>query len=132
MSLREETLKKYFEGRTVMSKLCRELNNFVERNGNEVSYDITDMTSGLEFKIEKKHIIMLADSCLNNQLKTQDLTNLALVLRVSDYFSWDNSEKDGVLIDGVLTNWGNPEINGELTKEYVQYCAYFLETGEHR
>jgi hypothetical protein len=132
MSIREETIKNYFEGVIPIASLIGELKNSVQQNGNEIAYDIENFKSNTEFQIKKKHLLLLCQAYLNAKFEISDLTKFAFILRSSDYFVWNNSEGEGSIVNDLITNWENPEINGELTKEYIQYCAYYLETGEHR
>lgn len=132
MSIKEETIKNYFEGTSSIASLMGELNESIQMSGNEMTINIENDKSKSEFRVKKEHLIKLCHECLNEQIQLSDLTKFAFILRSSDFFIWDNSQNDGSIINDLITNWESPKINGELTKEYIQYCAYFLETGEHR
>ena len=123
---------KYFQDSISITELSNELVDMVESKGNVHYYNIQDNSDKVEFDLERQHLIKLCMACIENKISTDDLTKIAFVLMASDYFVWDNSSSDGEVIDQIITNWDNPEINGELTLEYIQYCAYYLETGEHK
>ena len=83
------------------------------------------------FTITAKHLVMLCRDCISQKIRLQDLEATAILLSASKHFIWDTNTEDGKKVESAISNWLATE-NGPLTIQYLQYCAYYLETGEHR
>lgn len=131
-TMTEKTLKEYFEGKISTDKLNDDLKDTVSGNGVVSYYDIEEYRSDAKFTVTTKQIIQLCHDVLNENIRLEDLKTIAFCLEASDYFVYDSETPDGNKVQDFILNWTSPEINTPTTIGYVQYCAYYLETGEHR
>lgn len=128
----EDNLRNYFEEKATAEELKKGLTNSVFNGGNSVRVKIKESSQPDEFTVTIKHLLKLLIEVIEDKLTTEELSTISFCLESSDHFIWDNTSPAGERIAQLLSSWASPEINSELTREYLQYCAYYLETGEHR
>ncbi len=123
----ERILKDYFIGMVSADTLSIDLVGTVSGTEGVFHYSIEDVKSNGEFVVTAKHLIKICRDTIEGNLKLEDLNVIAFALEASDYFTWDADTEDGKKVSDALSNWTQP-----ITMQYIQYCAYYLETGEHR
>ena len=128
----EKILKEYFDGITSAEVLSIYLNDTVHSQGNVSTYNILNFKSDTEFVVTTKHLIKLCADLINKKIKLEYLKAICFCLESSDFFIWDTGTKDGNLVEGAISNLSSVKINAKTTMAYIEYCAYYLETGEHR
>ena len=128
----EQTLKGYLEGIVSADVLNADLVNTVSR-GRDVSYSkISDVKNGSKFIITPMHLVKLCRDIIQQRISLENLDPIVFALEMSDYFSWDLETSEGARVNAAISNWANRESNNPVTIQYLQYCAFYLETGEHR
>ncbi|MBX7155882.1 MAG: hypothetical protein U0Y96_00330 [Candidatus Kapaibacterium sp.] len=128
----DKIIKDYFDGTVAADKLVEIIPGAIKDVGGSLTWVLDKNESSQTYLLTSKHIIKLCLDALNQKIKLSDLRAIALLIRGSDLFHWDSDTGDGKKVDDVICNWESPEINTPTTMDYVQYCAYYLETGEHR
>ena len=128
----EQILKDYFNGKTSAEKIGKDLPGTVSGTRESAHHDITDVGSDSGFVVTTKHLLKLCNDVLSHKITLEGLSVIAFTLEASDHFTWDTNTIDGKIVGSAIPNW-TPSIKNEpVTMEYVRYCVYFLETGEHR
>ncbi|MDX2045750.1 MAG: hypothetical protein SFU87_03140 [Chitinophagaceae bacterium] len=128
----EQALKDYFTDKINANALSKDLIDSATHGKDTSYYKIAAINCDEKFTVTKKHLIKLCRDIINHNIKIEDLEVITFALETSDYFTWDTSTKDGNEVDDTITNWSNRENNNPITMTYVEYCAYYLEFGEHR
>ena len=131
-TMTEQILKDYLNGTTFVETLSKDLVETVSHSRDVSYYKIADIESADKFIVTTKHLLKICFDVIDHKLKLEDLEVIAFALESSDYFTWDTKTKDGNKVEDAISNWSTREINKPVTLEYVKYCAFYLETGEHR
>ena len=127
----EQILKDYLENKASADILNKDLVGTVSKARDISYYKIANIESKEKFVVTTRHLIKICCDVISNKIKLEDLEAIAFALEASDYFTWDTNTNDGSKVDDAIANWSTPENNKTTTIEYVKYCAYYLETGEH-
>ncbi|MBI2722994.1 MAG: hypothetical protein HYX39_12540 [Bacteroidetes bacterium] len=130
----EKVLKEYFEGIASAATLSADLVGSVDIGRDTYRYHIQDFKSDVRFVLTSRHLIKLCNDVLNDNIKLSDLKTIASCLEFSQYFLIDADTTEGKRIQDIIFNWSSPEITKAkvTTIDYIKYCVYFLETGEHQ
>ena len=128
----EQTLKEYLEGIVSADVLNADLVNTVSRGRDVSYYKISDVKNRNKFIITPMHLVKLCRDIIQQRISLENLDPIVFALEMSDYFSWDLETSEGARVNDAISNWVNRESNNPVTIQYLQYCAFYLETGEHR
>lgn len=128
----EQTLKEYLEGIVSADVLNADLVNTVSRGRDVSYYKISDVKNRNKFIITPMHLVKLCRDIIQQRISLENLDPIVFALEMSDYFSWDLETSEGARVNAAISNWANRESNNPVTIQYLQYCAFYLETGEHR
>lgn len=128
----EQILKDYLNGITSAEILSKDLVGTVSGTRDIFFYKIIDINSNDQFVVTSKHLIKICVDIISHKIRIEDLRVIAFALEASDYFTWDTNTTDGTKVEDAIANWSSPVNSKPTTMEYINYCAFYLETGEHR
>lgn len=128
--MKENTLKEYLNGKASAEVLNADIIGTVTITNDKYYNKITYNERDTKFIITTKHIVKIFEDIINQNIKLADLNTIFFELKASDYFMWDTNTEDGNKVQNIISNI--IETGKPITMEYIQYCAYYLETGEHR
>jgi len=110
--VREETLKRFFQGDVSASDLAQDVAGSTETISSIASrISIEDMDS--EFSVTRPMLVSLADAVFAGTLPPDALGTIGFALQTSDKFVWDGDSDE--LVANVISDWSCPEINYPLT-----------------
>jgi hypothetical protein len=125
--VREETLKRFFQGEVTASDLAKDVAGSTKRLSPIVSRTaIEDM--GTEFSVTRRMLVSLTDAVLAGTLPPDALATIGFALEASDKFVWDGDSDE--FVANVIADWSCPEINYPLTLENVSRFRAWLTGGE--
>lgn len=114
--MREEILKRFFQGEVPASVLAADVAGATERISSIISRTaIEDM--GSEFSVTRPMLVSLTDVVLAGQLPPDALASIGFALQASDGFVWEG-ESDEVVAN-VIADWSCPEVTYPLNLENV-------------
>jgi hypothetical protein len=85
-----------------------------------------------DFIVTRRHLLKLCDLTIDKKLTAELLVVISDNLMMSDYFSWDNDSQDGEIVSETVFQWGNPDINYEITELNLKLWRAYLLTGEYK
>jgi hypothetical protein len=125
--VREETLKRFFQGEVSASDLAQDVAGSTETMSSIASrISIEDM--GSEFSITRPMLVSLTDAVLAGTLPPDALGTIGFALQASDKFVWDGDSDE--LVANVISDWSCPEINYPLTLENIAKFRAWLTGAE--
>lgn len=125
--MREETLKRFFQGEATASDLAKDVAGSAKRLGSIASrVDIEDMEA--EFCVTRPMLGALVEAVLAGSLPPDALGTIGFALEASDKFVWDGDADD--LLANVIADWSCPEVNYPLTLENVAKFRAWLAGAE--
>lgn len=124
--MREETLRRFFQGEVTASDLAEDVAGSTKRLSSIAScIAIEDM--GTEFSVTRPMLVSLTDAVLAGSLPPDALATIGFALEASDKFVWDGDSDE--LVANVIADWSCPEINYPPTLENVgKFRAWLTET----
>jgi hypothetical protein len=121
--MREDVLRKFFEGTCTAEELANDVENAIEQTGpKNFVVPIEDMEK--EFTVTADMAVELCDAVLENRLPPGALEAIGFALMASDRFTWDG-DSDEVLAS-VIADWAAPGINYPLSRENVRNFRAWL------
>src|SRR5579862_4299917 len=106
--MREQTLRRFFEGTATARELARDISGSDRRASPNVTItSIEDMDD--EFDLTATMAVRLCDAVLGGELSAADLKTIGFALVASDKFQWDADQDD--VLASVISDWSCPEIN---------------------
>ena len=131
--MKEETVRRFFEGKASASDLEADATGSVESSTDDAGvrlskHRITDMDG--DFTVTPVHLIQLVDAVLAGELSAEALDATVFCLEASDRFDWDADEVPADRIPEALFLLGTPEINYPLTQSVLHKIRHYLLTGE--
>jgi len=125
--MREEMIKKFFEGRVGAAELAADIAGSTRTVGGVVSYQrVEEMDS--EFRVNRAMLVALCDAVLAGGLAPEFLHEIGFALVSSDRFVWDADDDE--LVSDVISDWSCPEVNYVLTVDNVRRCKAWLNNEE--
>jgi hypothetical protein len=125
--VREETLKRFFQGEASASDLALDVAGSTEAVSPTTSrVAIEDMDS--EFSVTRPMLASLTDAVLAGTLPPDSLGTIGFALQTSDKFVWDGDSDE--LVANVISDWSCPEINHPLTLENIAKFRAWLTGAE--
>jgi hypothetical protein len=125
--VREETLKRFFQGDVSASDLAQDVAGSTETISSIASrISIEDMDS--EFSVTRPMLVSLADAVLAGTLPPDALGTIGFALQTSDKFVWDGDSDE--LVANVISDWSCPEINYPLTHQNIAKFRAWLTGAE--
>jgi hypothetical protein len=121
--LREETLKRFFQGLASVSELSADFAGSTKHFNSVASRtEIEDMQE--QFAVDRAMLVTLCEAVLSGRLSPEALRTIGFALQASDSFIW-NGDQDDVLAS-VISDWACPEVNYPLTLENVSRFQKWL------
>lgn len=131
--MKEEILKKYFEGKISAEVLNKDVNGSSMRTGFDTSeVDIKIMDEKGEYTVTINHLLNLCNDAIKGDISSENLNTIAFALIGSDYFSWNEFGEIGERVTNVIFEWDNPGIGFPLTRENLILWKEYLESGVHK
>jgi len=125
--MREEILKRFFEGKADSSELAKDVTGTTKHLSKLVSrVHIEDMYGS--FTVTRPMLIALCDAVLAGPLPVEELRTIGFALQASDAFEWDSDVDD--LVAEVISDWSCPEVNYPLTLENIARFRNWLTGAE--
>lgn len=122
--MREETLRRFFQGLASPSELSADLSGSVKRFNPLVARIETEDMRG-EFRVDRSNLVALCDAVLTGTLEPDALNIIGFALQTSYSFIWDGDQDD--VLANVIADWSCPEINYPLTVESIaRFKAWLL------
>jgi hypothetical protein len=127
--VREETLKRFFQGEATALDLAKDVAGSTKRLSSIADrVDIEDMDT--DFCVIRPMLVSLVDAVLAGSLPPDALATIGFALDASDKFIWDGDDADELLAN-VIADWSCPEVNFPLTLENVAKFRARLAGDEH-
>lgn len=120
--MREQVLRRFFEGKSSATELAHDIAGSTRRSGVKVTTSIENMED--DFEVTAAMAVRLCDAVLAEDLPAEALQTIGFALTASDKFQWDGDE-DEVLAE-VIADWSCPEVNYPLTLENVRRFRTWL------
>jgi hypothetical protein len=112
--MREEILRRFFEGAAEATDLARDLQGALAPDGPGMTrHPIVDMAE--EFEVRPIHLVKVCDAVLDGSVQAELLEAIGFCLVASDTFHWDTDSPAGERVADVACDWSAPEINYPLT-----------------
>lgn len=84
-----------------------------------------------DFIVTRDHLLRLCNSVLNKKIDTIHLEDISDYIVFSEYFTWDNTTKDGEIVSTTLNDWSNPTLNFPINDTNLLLWKKYLTTGEY-
>jgi hypothetical protein len=118
--MREEMLRRFFEGSTTARDFALDLGGALvrETSGSGITrHPIVDMSG--EFEVKPAHLVKVCDAVLNGSMPADVLNAIGFCLIASDAFHWNSDSTEGDRVANVAFDWSAPEINYSFTTNNV-------------
>ena len=126
----EKIIKDYLNGGISADILRKDFADKVSDPKGASSYNIDNVEVHDKLVITANHLIKICLDAINYRITLNDFKVIILVFEASPHFTWDTTDsKDNV--GNIISNLLALEYDKSATIEYINYCAYYLETGEH-
>jgi hypothetical protein len=125
--VREETLKRFFQGEVSASHLAQDVAGSIETISS-ISSRISIEDMGSEFSVTRPMLVSLTDAVLAGTLPPDSLGTIGFALQTSDKFVWDGDSDE--LVANVISDWSCPEINYPLTRQNIAKFRAWLTGAE--
>jgi len=128
--MREDILKRYFDGTATAKALDKDIEGSETKTGHDLFTIKIDQINNIDkFEVSSKNLLRLCDDSIKGILKFKHLTTIGRALEFSEYFTWNNDTTDGRIVGTVVFDWANPEINFPLNMQNMMLWKEYLETG---